>query len=87
VLERLTVGFIVGCFGFLTGIFGWWTLSDVPGLDFGWRSYLHLSYVLGAISFLLGLWRPGKTIDVLGLIGQKVWSLWTEVLAWFGRLR
>lgn len=86
-IERFAIGLMVGIFGLLIGLFAWWTLSNVPGLEFGWMFYLILSCGLGILSFVLGLWQPKKTIDVLGLIGQTILRLSNEVLRWFRFLR
>jgi len=86
-VERLAVGFGVGIFGFLIGLFAWWMLADEPGFRFGWRVYLYVSCALGIVSFFFGAWRPNTTIDALGLIGQKIWNFCDEVLDWFRLLR
>ena len=78
---------MVGIFGFLIGLIAWWLLHDQPGLQFGWLFYFTVSWVLGIASFLFGLWRPQKTIDALGLIGQTVYNVWWEILSWFRFLR
>ena len=86
-IERLAIALIVGIFGFLTGLCAWWYLSDVPGLDLGWSFYLTLMWLLGIVCFLIGLWRPEKTVDVLGLIGRAIYGLWNQVFHWFRFLR
>ncbi len=80
-LERFAIAFLVGMFGFLIGMFVWWEFSGIPGSSL--RLFFPMSLALGVICFFLGLWRPNATIDVLGLIGQKIWSLAFEVLRWF----
>jgi hypothetical protein len=80
VLERFAVGLIVGGFGFLIGMFAWWELYDIPG--FGFLNSVRISVFLGVVCFLIGLWRPKATIDLLGLIGEKIWSFSLEVLSW-----
>lgn len=87
VLERVAIALLVGALGFLVGLFAWWTLSDAPGLDLGWRFYLRMTGVIAIVCFLLGLWRPEKTMDVLGATWEKLWSLVWEVLTWFRLLR
>jgi hypothetical protein len=87
VIERIAIAALVGAFGFLIGLFAWWTLTLVPELRFGWRFYLGASLGLGVVAFLVGLWRPHATIDALGVAGQKIWSLGSEVLHWFWFLR
>jgi len=87
VLERLAIGVLAGFLGLLVGLFAWWSLYDVPGLEFGWRAYLYLVCAFGIASLLCGLWRPNTTADMLGVIGEKIWSLSSEVLSWFRFLR
>lgn len=86
-VERLAIALMTGIFGFLIGLLAWWLLADGPGLQFGWPFYLTLSCAIGLLSFLLGLWRPERTIDVLGWIGQTIFNVWSEVLSWFRFLR
>ena len=87
VLERVAIALLVGALGFLVGLVAWWTLSEIPGLHFGWPFYLRLTGVIALVCFLLGLWRPEKTMDVLGAAWEKLWSLRSEVLTWFRLLR
>lgn len=87
VIERIAIAILVGLFGFLIGLFAWWTLTLVPELQFGWRFYLGASAALGVGAFVAGLWRPDATLDALGLAGEKIWNLWSEVLSWFWFLR
>lgn len=87
VLERLAIAVLAGFLGLLVGLFAWWSLYDVPGIEFGWWAYLYLVCAFGIASFLCGLWRPNATVDMLGVIGQKILSLSSEVLSWFRFLR
>jgi len=86
-VERIAIGLMVGIFGFLIGMFAWWLFSTAPGLRFGWSFYLTLSVVLGVVSFIVGLWRPERTIDVLGRIGKTIYSISSEIVSWFRFLR
>lgn len=85
ILERLAIAFLVGLLGFLVGLFAWWVMF--PVLDFGWRFHWYATCAIAIVSFLLGLWRPEKTMDVLGVVGKKLWSFSSEVLSWFRFLR
>jgi len=85
VLERFGIAILVGAFGFLIGMFAWWEFYDIPGFSF--RNFLPISLSLGGVCFLIGLWRPNATIDLLGVIGAKIWSLSLEVLSWFRLFR
>ena len=85
VLERIGIAVLVGAFGFLIGMFAWWELYDIPSL--GFLNFLRISVFLGTVCFFIGLWRPKATIDVLGAIGEKIWSLSLEVLSWFRLFR
>jgi len=86
-IERIAIAALLGLLGFLIGLLAWWTLTLVPELRFAWRLYLGASLLLGAVAFLFGLWRPHPTLDVLGLAGQKIWSLGSEVISWLWFLR
>ena len=85
VLERVAMALVAGLLGFLTGIFTWWAFSGIPGFDL--RLFFPLSLLLSGICFLVGLWRPNATVELLGLVGQKVWSFSNQVLSWFRLLR
>lgn len=84
-LERLAIGFLVGVFGFLTGMLVWWAFAGIPG--FSLRLFFPVSLGLGAVCFLLGLWRPDETMGVLTFIGRSIWRFSLEVLSWFRFLR
>lgn len=84
-MERLAIALITGGLGFVVGMFVWWCFAGVPG--FGLQILFPASLALGMACFLLGLWRPNETVEVLGFIGQKVSSLSSEVLSWFRLLR
>jgi hypothetical protein len=81
--ERAGIAIMVSLFGFLTGMSVWWVL---PGSAY-FPLFLKISSVFGAFCFVIGLWRPHATLDILGAAGRKIFSFSSRVLGWFRMLR
>jgi hypothetical protein len=83
IVERLAIAFVLGLAGFFAGMFVWWALDDIPGLNFSFSAYLAISIVLGIVAFFIGLFRGEQGAKPVGDVWDLLNRIHSSVFRWF----